>query len=452
MPNPPPDDGFARLSTRAALEQFAHERASQWKLRFFVGVFIGVAAGLLTHAWGAVLAWLACMLATQALSHRVLDKTAIAAATPDRLKRIERRGAGTVFLATISYSAIAPVLCLWGDVTGTVFAVLFVGGALLHVAMYVQPLRLITLASVVPHTLMLFVVAVAGVWMHDQSLRHILIMTFAVVLFCVTVRSAYMVIDVHVQKVRVAHDDAVQAAQLAEDANRAKSDFLAAMSHELRTPLNAVIGYSEIIEEDMAEHGLNGSVSDVQRVQSAARHLLSLIDEILDLSKIEAGKLSTDRQLVDIDRVLDEVRDFVQPATAKKGLAFVCDLPAPIGIAMTDGTRLRQCLLNLTSNAVKFTHSGRVVLRAERQGDRLRFTITDTGIGMSEEQLGRIFRPFEQADASTTRRFGGTGLGLAITQRLARLLGGDVAVRSTVGAGSTFTLTITDEAVMREAA
>ncbi|MBU6373928.1 MAG: hypothetical protein KJS97_14460 [Alphaproteobacteria bacterium] len=446
-----PRDQMA-LTKRAALEQLAHERSSQWKLRLSIGAFIGVAAGLLTHAWIAVAAWFVAMVFTQWLCHRAFDKAAIAAADAKELDRIERRGAAAILAATIAYSAIAPVLCLWGQVTGTVFAVLFVGGALLHVAMYVQPLRLITMTSVAPHAVMLLVVAVAGVWQYDQSIRHVLIMAFAVVLFGVTVRSAYAVIHEHVLKVRVAHDNAVQAAQIAEEANRAKSDFLASMSHELRTPLNAVIGYSELIEEDMSQRGLDTSVSDVQRVQSAARHLLSLIDEVLDLSKIEAGKLATNRQAVDIDALLTDVRDFVQLATAKKGLEFLIQAPTPLGVAITDGTRLRQCLLNLTSNAVKFTDSGSVILRASRNGAVLTFAITDTGIGMTDEQLSRIFRPFEQADASTTRRFGGTGLGLAITQRLARLLGGDVAVRSRPGVGSTFTLTIRDEAVQRDAA
>ena len=442
----------AALTKRAALEQLASQRASQLKLKLCIGAFVGVAAGLLTNAWLAVGAWLVAMVATQAIYHRTVDNKAIAAADANELDRIERRGAIAILAARISYSAIGPVLCLWGGVTGTVLAVLFVGGALLHVAMYVQPLRLITLTSVAPHALMLLVVAVAGVWLHDQSIRHVLIMIFAVVLFGVAVRSAYTVIHEHVLKFRIAHDNAVQAAQLAVEASRAKSDFLASMSHELRTPLNAVIGYSELIEEDMAQRGLDTSVADVQRVQTAARHLLSLIDEVLDLSKIEAGKLSTHRQAIDIDSMLTEIRDLVQISTTKKGLAFIIESPARLGVAITDGTRLRQCLLNLTSNAVKFTDSGSVIVRASRNGPVLTFAVIDTGIGMTDEQLSRIFRPFEQADASTTRRFGGTGLGLAITQRLAHLLGGDVAVRSRPGVGSTFTLTIRDEATQREAA
>jgi signal transduction histidine kinase len=242
--------------------------------------------------------------------------------------------------------------------------------------------------------------------------------------------------------------DAVQALRdaraAAEGASVAKSQFLANMSHELRTPLNAVIGYAEILEEDLSAPALAGSRQDAARIRAAARHLLALINEVLDLSKIEAGKMELSIADTDVAGLVREVIETIQPLADGRQNALTLDMADDLPVLRTDETRLRQCLLNLLSNACKFTKDGSVRLSTRREradgGDWLRFDVADTGIGMSAAQLSGLFQPFVQADAQIARQFGGTGLGLALTRRLAHLMGGDVTVVSAEGRGSTFTL------------
>jgi signal transduction histidine kinase/CheY-like chemotaxis protein len=230
----------------------------------------------------------------------------------------------------------------------------------------------------------------------------------------------------------------------AEAANAAKSQFLANMSHELRTPLNAIIGYGEIVQEDIADAEMPHVMADMQRIVSAARHLLGIINDVLDLSKIEAGRVDLDVDDFDAGALARECCDAVQPMVQANGNMLVIELAPDLGMGQSDHFKLKQCLLNLLSNAAKFTRDGTVTLRARRDENTARpwfiFEIADTGIGMSKDQLSRLFQPFTQADATITRTYGGTGLGLSITQRLARLLGGDVHASSEPGVGSVFTL------------
>lgn len=242
-------------------------------------------------------------------------------------------------------------------------------------------------------------------------------------------------------------DRLAEARDVADQANRTKSTFLANMSHELRTPLNAIIGYSEILQEDVTDLGQEGLIADLKKIEGAGRHLLGLINDILDLSKIEAGRMDVFIEDVDIVPLLEEVRAIIVPMAKKNGNAVAFRVAESLGIVRTDHTKLKQSLLNILSNANKFTQNGELTLLAERfDSDQpmLRFAISDTGIGMSEEQLGRLFQAFSQADASTTKQYGGTGLGLAITRNFCRLLGGDVTVVSKPGKGSTFTITLPD--------
>jgi signal transduction histidine kinase/CheY-like chemotaxis protein len=234
------------------------------------------------------------------------------------------------------------------------------------------------------------------------------------------------------------------AREAAEEANAAKSMFLANMSHELRTPLNAIILYSEFLGEDATARGLTGYVDDLGKIRGAGRHLLELINGVLDLSKIEAGRSELFVEEFDLDLLLDDVAGTMEPLARQQGTALEVVRHAPLGVMRADVTKLRQVLLNLLSNACKFTTGGRITLTAATEGaegvEQVVMTVRDTGIGMSPEQLGRLFQAFTQADASMTRRYGGTGLGLVICREFCRMMGGDVTVESAVGAGSTFTV------------
>jgi GAF domain-containing protein/CheY-like chemotaxis protein len=229
-----------------------------------------------------------------------------------------------------------------------------------------------------------------------------------------------------------------------EIASQHKSAFLANMSHELRTPLNAIIGYSEMLQEDAADLNANGLVPDLQKVNTAGKHLLELINSILDLSKIEAGKMELHLEDFSVAQMMEDIAALVQPLAEKNGnrLDMRCD--PQIGVMHADLTKVRQVLFNLLSNACKFTEKGTVSLAVTReQSDSaawLTFTVVDTGIGLTAEQLGRLFQEFSQADNATARKYGGTGLGLALSRRLSRLMGGDIAVTSEPGRGSTFTV------------
>ncbi|HEX8429836.1 MAG TPA: response regulator [Longimicrobium sp.] len=251
---------------------------------------------------------------------------------------------------------------------------------------------------------------------------------------------------------RRAEEEVAEAREAAEAANRSKSQFLANMSHELRTPLNAILGYSEMLQEEAAEENLESFDVDLGRINSAGKHLLALINDILDLSKIEAGKMELFVERFDLAELVDEVASTVQPMVHKNKNTLKVVRAAGLGEMRADQMKVRQTLYNLLSNAVKFTEGGTITLNADRQlmdgSEWIVFRVADTGIGLSDEQLSKLFLDFSQADASTTRRFGGTGLGLALTRRFCQMMGGDVSVQSVLGEGSVFTIKL--PALMRE--
>jgi GAF domain-containing protein/DNA-binding response OmpR family regulator len=234
-----------------------------------------------------------------------------------------------------------------------------------------------------------------------------------------------------------------------EVAGRHKSEFLANMSHELRTPLNAIIGYSEMLQEEAAELGAAGFVPDLKKIHAAGKHLLELINAVLDLSKIEAGKMELYLETFPVPTLIQDIAAAIQPLAAKNGNRLEVRCDAAAGAMRADLTKVRQALFNLLSNACKFTDHGIVSLTAAREpaggGDWVTFRVSDTGIGMTPEQMTKLFQEFSQADAATTRKYGGTGLGLALSQRLCRMMGGAITVESEPGRGSTFTMRLPAE-------
>ncbi|HVN80198.1 MAG TPA: response regulator [Terriglobia bacterium] len=246
------------------------------------------------------------------------------------------------------------------------------------------------------------------------------------------------------------NEQLIAAKEKAEEASRAKSEFLANMSHELRTPLNAIIGYSEMLQEIATDETQEEFTPDLKKIQSAGKHLLGLINDILDLSKIEAGKMQLYVERFKVRPVIDEVTNTLQPLIEKNNNRLELDCDKDLGEIAADQTKTRQILFNLLSNACKFTKEGKIRLEARRRkgedGEWMQFQVQDTGIGMSLEEIAKLFKPFTQADPSTTRKYGGTGLGLAISRRFCQMMGGDLRVESQPGRGSTFTLELPTQA------
>lgn len=240
----------------------------------------------------------------------------------------------------------------------------------------------------------------------------------------------------------LAKSEAEAARAEAESANGAKSDFLAVMSHELRTPLSAIMGYQELLAD-----GISGPVNEQQvqqlgRIKASARHLLSLIDEILTFTRIDAGREEVNLETASLKTILEPAAELVEPLARARNLHIEVMLPPNEVTVETDAMKVRQMIVNLLSNAVKFTDAGRIILSGDQRGDQLVITVQDTGIGINSDHVERIFEPFWQVEQKATRRAGGTGLGLTVTQRLALLLGGDVTVTSTPGEGTTFTICV----------
>jgi signal transduction histidine kinase len=233
----------------------------------------------------------------------------------------------------------------------------------------------------------------------------------------------------------------------AESANQAKSTFLANMSHELRTPLNAIIGYSEMLQEQAEDEGHPDYVPDLKKIHTAGHHLLSLINAVLDLSKIEAGKMTLFLESFSVKKAVDDVIALTQPLVAKNRNRLVLTGDPDAGSMHADALKLRQILFNLLGNACKFTTDGDVELHVERATTAtgepgVQFTVRDSGIGMTPEQVAKLFQAFTQAESSTSRKYGGTGLGLSITKNFVELMGGDVRVESELGKGSAFIVTL----------
>jgi signal transduction histidine kinase len=236
------------------------------------------------------------------------------------------------------------------------------------------------------------------------------------------------------------------ASQRAIDATRAKSAFLAQMSHELRTPLNVIIGYAELLEEEMEDDKITAFVPDVQKIHSSARHLLALINDVLDLSKIEAGRTEIHPTCFSLQKLVTDALELTRPLAQKHGNTMRADLPDNLPLVTLDEQKLKQCLLNLLSNANKFTKDGHITIQVQHihhvNGPDVEIIVSDTGIGIAPHQMGQLFEPFAQADKSIYRKFGGTGLGLSITRHFCGMMGGEVTVSSEAGIGSQFRMVL----------
>ncbi|WP_455376203.1 sensor histidine kinase [Kaarinaea lacus] len=281
--------------------------------------------------------------------------------------------------------------------------------------------------------------------------------TFASVLFS-TLFIIYFLVFFYVRKVDKVVKSNIELAiarDTEKEANQAKSTFLANMSHELRTPLNAIIGYSEIIQENAHDTRDEESLEDSKRIHSAARHLLHLINEVLDISKIEAGQESVWIEYIKLRNLVDDVATLIEPAIQKNNNKLKIDIDSQLDCIKTDSVKLKQIFFNLLSNAAKFTQNGEINLLLKKEGVWLIVMVVDTGLGIKAENIEKVFRPFSQVDYSSTRRFGGTGLGLAITKHYCEMLGGSIEVSSEYKLGTTFTIKLPinlpyDEAAPKE--
>ncbi len=332
---------------------------------------------------------------------------------------------------------------LYGGSAAGFLAGIWFGVTLIHALVYFSNVRLVFFACIAPPAL----TAVALPFLKSLDLA------IALPVVLVTVQALAMLIAAANDRNQLIATLASQSAarRAAEEASTAKSQFLANMSHELRTPLNAVIGYAEILEEDLDADGKTEGAADANRIRKAARHLLGLINEVLDLSKIEAGRMELAIGRCDIAQIVADAVEQTRPAAEANGNTIVVTLPDDLAPALADGGKLGQCMLNFLSNAAKFTNNGRIDVRVAIDDDTLVFAVEDTGVGIGPDDVKRLFQPFTQVDESFTRRAGGTGLGLVITQRLAELMGGGVTLTSEAGQGSVFTLRVPIEIAPAEA-
>lgn len=396
-------------------------------------VFAVLVAGLalLVLPWQFALGWALAMCVWEASVRGFIEnRTALAA-------RSEAAGfrwlAAINFIGGLAYTSFPVVTWLMGGELGRVLATAWICGCATHLFVYFSSNRLLLLVTAGPLALAALITPFLG-----GGLSVMAAAAAATLVLLVAAASMFG----HDRNVLLSVLADQAAARLsAEQANTAKSQFLTTMSHELRTPLNSVIGYAELIEEET-----QGAIAeDARKIRGSARQLLSVIDVILDISKLESGAIALERDRFEIAAILEHLREAAPALAAANANTITISEKGPLGEAEIDHARLYQCLLQLVSNAAKFTRQGTIDVTAERDAERLIFTVADSGIGIAPELQARIFEPFVQGESAPARRYEGAGLGLTLVQRLARLMGGDVACESTPGEGATFRLWIAIE-------
>ena len=431
----------------------ARAHVSSWRWRMGVGTLFAVGASFVLDSFAAGFGWfLAVMLSTG--FDAMLGQTYI-----ETRGQREKRTAGVLFVwgcafSIAVFSAMTLYLAAYGGGPGRILSALMAASALVSVMLFLFQAPGFMLITAAPATLCLLAMALmpfqqgaAGAWEGAIGAA-----CGAAGFLAYVIRAALyngrMMSGLR-EAIRDSKERAVEAEAKraeAEEANRAKSEFLAVMTHELRTPLNAVIGYAEIINEDLVAEGRAELAEDATRITGSARHLLGLIDQILNLSSMDAGQEGLTPRDLDVRKLIEETVGAVQDDARANGNRISMRVTAEAERAFTDGGKLAVCLAALLSNAVKFTSEGLIAVTAEHDEingrDHLVISVSDTGVGMAPEDLPRAFMPFTQLDGSATRAKGGMGLGLSIVQRLAGVLGGEVRAVSQLGAGSTFTLSI----------
>ncbi|MES1198482.1 MAG: HAMP domain-containing sensor histidine kinase [Pseudomonadota bacterium] len=421
--------------------------------RTMLGVIYALAAACAFQSIWFPLAWFVSLCATAAFDS-YLAKRYLAAETDQ-----QREFRGALFVAACAFTQIVFVsltvgVGLWAGPAGRAVSLMIATSSIMSAVMYMMSARAFMAITLAP----------SGFWLAAASFIPIssvsaapipaaLAMFLATAGFFISAGRTVINNGKLMSGLRTARMDsqqrqaAAEAKQAeAEEASRVKSEFLTTMTHELRTPLNAVIGYSEIIGEDMEAEGFNDLAKDASRITSAARHLLGLIDQILQLTQIDAGKTTVESGDVDVRKLIESSVATVSELARANNNRIATRISPDVGVAFTDGEKLNLCISNLLSNAAKFTSNGLVAISAERETadgyDWLRIAVSDTGVGMTEEEIAKAFQPFTQIDGSKTRAQGGMGLGLSITARTAKVLGGEISAVSEPNAGSTFTLRI----------
>lgn len=400
---------------------------------------------LLVMAPALALGWLAVMLVWEAGVRNALeDRFAIPASAGSQAAGF-RWLAVINFFGGLGYTAFPVMAWASNEPIGYVLAAAWMGGCATHLFVYFSSNRLLLMVTGGPLALAALAAPLAFTGFTITGLAG------AGILLVVVIASAVFGHDRNVL-LAVLAEQALARIE-AEQANTAKSQFLATMSHELRTPLNAVIGYAELIEE---EAGQGANAEDASRIRDAARQLLGVIDVILDISKLETGAIQLEPEPIAVSAVMEQVREAAAPLAAASSNRLVILEEGELGEAVVDHGRLYQCLMQLIANAAKFTSQGQITLVASRRAvegrESLVFVITDTGIGVPDDQHERIFEPFTQVETSAARRFEGSGLGLALVRRLARLMEGDVRCDNAPGSGARFTLWIATQSRQAKAA